>query len=107
MELASIIQDNIAKVDECIISNSLEPLSFEVNATLHQNLPKEVLTARDAAIEAMDELSQLLLGSLTSIIQRAFLGVQTHLYLKVTSLNCLRIFRLAILLVYTQSVDLA
>ena len=62
LELASIIAENTAKVDEYLTANDLSKLSFEITAPVNLTLPKTLQAARDAVLDATIELNELLLG---------------------------------------------
>jgi len=66
-ELASIIQENMAIVDEYLTSNGLASPSFDESYPPVVQLPDEISTARDTACEASEELNALLMGPVSSI----------------------------------------
>lgn len=65
-ELASIIQEKTAIVDEYFTSRGIPPPSFNESSPPVLQLPNDVAAARDAAAEASDELAMMLRGPVTS-----------------------------------------
>ena len=65
IELADIISQNTAKVNEYIQCHALPQPSFHINGPIHpvpDTSPQEIKDARTNAIEAAIELQQLLQG---------------------------------------------
>lgn len=60
-ELASIITANTAKIDEHLTANGINEISFDENAGEVLSGP-ELAAARQAVLEATDELHALMLG---------------------------------------------
>ena len=67
VDLAAIIHNNTNKVDQFIQREGLPSPSFGTETPPQLNLPADITSARDAVIEAMDELHALLLGPMPSI----------------------------------------
>lgn len=61
-ELASIISANTAKIDAHLASHGIEPLSFEERGAGDVLSDPELGAARQAVLEATDELHALMLG---------------------------------------------
>ena len=59
VQLAATIQEHTAKVDAYLASQSLQPLSFDVDFPL---LPPELEGSRLAVLQATDELTDLMHG---------------------------------------------
>lgn len=66
-ELSSVIARNTARVDEYIRSHNLSPPSFQVDGPVDLKLPEEVEEARVAAIDASQELNDLLRGPIALV----------------------------------------
>lgn len=65
-ELAALIAENTAKVDDFLREKGLATPSFDVDAPAHVPIPPEateIETARRIAMEAATELTDLLSGS--------------------------------------------
>jgi hypothetical protein len=67
VELSSSIAENTRKVDEYFCTNGLPSPSFEASTPPDLPLPPEVMQAKEAVLEAMDELQALLLGPMPKI----------------------------------------
>lgn len=61
-KLLSIIDQKTRTVDDFSISNNLPSQSFDAATPPDLPLPPHVTEAKEAALEAMDELQALLLG---------------------------------------------
>ena len=61
-ELATLIKSKTADIDEYLKSNGLQSPSFDIDAPEKLQLPVELALAKDAILEAADELNSLLLG---------------------------------------------
>jgi hypothetical protein len=66
-ELASIIQRQTAVVDEYLKANGLPTPSFDASYQPALQFTEDISAARDAVLEAMDELQALMLGPMGSI----------------------------------------
>ena len=66
-ELSSVIARNTASVDEYIRSHNLPQPSFDVDGPVDLKLPEEVEEARVAAIDASQELNDLLRGPIALV----------------------------------------
>lgn len=67
VELASIINTNTATVDKYITSAGLPTPSFTIETPPQLQFPADVAKARDAVVEATDELQTLMLGPMRTI----------------------------------------
>lgn len=67
LQLSSLIQENTAKVDAYIKSSGLPEPSFEASCPPILDLSPEADAARNAALEALDELRDHLLSPLGMI----------------------------------------
>lgn len=79
-ELSSSIAENTRKVDEFFIASGLPSPSFDVSTPPDLPLPAEIAQAKEAALEAMDELQALLLGPMPKIFQELIHTVRTPAY---------------------------
>lgn len=61
-ELAATIAQNTAKVDDYLIANKLSTLSFELDAPVDLDLPRDIRAAREYVLGATTELKELMLG---------------------------------------------
>lgn len=68
LELTNTIQQNTVKVDDFIIANGLPEPSFDASYPPVLPLSPEVEAARDAALEALDELRAHLMGPLGTVL---------------------------------------
>ncbi len=66
-ELSSVIARNTASVDEYIRSHNLSQPSFDVDSPVDLKLPDGVEEARVAAIDASQELNDLLRGPIALV----------------------------------------
>lgn len=71
MELASAIAENTAKFDQYLFSHNLSTPSFEPNVLLRYDLPVDIARARQAVLEATDELSHLMMGPVDVLTSNA------------------------------------
>ncbi|KAF2474448.1 S-adenosyl-L-methionine-dependent methyltransferase [Lindgomyces ingoldianus] len=67
VQLSTQIQDNTAEVDAYLLANNIVSPSLDASCPPVLDLPPEVSAKRDAALEAMDELQQLLRGPVGTI----------------------------------------
>lgn len=67
LDLASSIEQNTRVVYEYLQENGLPEPSFEATSPPDLPLPPNVSQAKEAALEAMDELQTLLLGPMPKI----------------------------------------
>lgn len=68
IQLSSLIHENVAKVDQCIVSGGLPEPSFEASCPPILALTPEADVARNTALEALDELRQHLLGPVRAVV---------------------------------------
>jgi hypothetical protein len=68
IQLSSLVQENVAKVDRFIESNGLPEPSFEASCPPTLALSPEADVARNTALEALDELRQHLLGPVRAVV---------------------------------------
>jgi len=67
VELSSIIEQKTRKIDEYFAANNLLSPSFDASTPPDLPLPPDIAEAKEAALEAMDELQALLLGPMPKI----------------------------------------
>lgn len=70
LHLSTLVQENTAAVDACVAKSGLAEPSFEPSAPLAWDLPPDIEAARNAALEALDELREHLLGPTQNIVSR-------------------------------------
>lgn len=70
MRLSTLVQENTSTVDAYIEKNGIAEPSFDPSAPLAWNLPPKIDSARNAALEALDELREHLLGPTQNIVSR-------------------------------------
>lgn len=68
VELASIIQENTTKLDSYLSRHNLPAPSFDISYPARVTLPPNIQALQDAVLEALDELTALLLGPAGSLI---------------------------------------
>jgi hypothetical protein len=66
-QLADIIKQSCTEFEEQLKVHKLPTPSFDASYPPVLNLPKEAVATRDAILEAMDELNDLILGPMASI----------------------------------------
>lgn len=66
-ELASLISAQTGIVDEYLQSNGLSSPSFDLDYTEASQLPKEIISAKNAISEATEELNCLIAGPVDCI----------------------------------------
>lgn len=81
--LASTIEKNTQVVDKFIAESGLPAPSFDASNPPALPFPPPVEAAKDAALEAMDELEALLLGPLGKITKDLTYGVSMRTRLHV------------------------
>lgn len=79
VELAQIISESVAKIDGALAKEGLPVLSFDEDAPAGY-LPKELSGARDAVLDATDELHDLLLEPLHLV--KTHSGVRSLKFIK-------------------------
>ncbi|KAH7386754.1 O-methyltransferase-domain-containing protein [Phaeosphaeria sp. MPI-PUGE-AT-0046c] len=70
VQLSTLVQENTAAVDAYVEKAGLPEPSFEPSAPLAWDLPPDIDTSRNAALEALDELREHLLGPTQNIVSR-------------------------------------
>jgi hypothetical protein len=69
-QLSKLVQENTSTVDAYIEKKGIPEPSFAPSAPLAWTLPPEIDSARNAALEALDELREHLLGPTQNIVAR-------------------------------------
>ncbi|PVH96576.1 S-adenosyl-L-methionine-dependent methyltransferase [Periconia macrospinosa] len=90
VELASSIEQNTRKVDDYFAANALPSPSFDPSTPPDLPLPPDIAQAKEAVLEAMDELQALLLGPMPKIFHDLI-----HTPTSLTSLHAIARFKWA------------
>ena len=69
-QLAAIISDNTYKFDKYISTSGQIALSFDKDTPTNLEVPKDNAEARDAVMEASEELQALMLGPLVFLYRQ-------------------------------------
>lgn len=69
VELATLISQNVAKLDEYLKTNGLPGPTFDIETPFVNNFPEEIGSLRNAVLEANLELSELLLGPKETFVE--------------------------------------
>ncbi|KAH5652259.1 hypothetical protein HBI51_076110 [Parastagonospora nodorum] len=88
--LSSSIEQNTRIVDRYFTENGLPSPSLDASTPPDIPLPPEIIAAKEAALEAMDELQVLLLGPMPKIIHELI-----HTPTSLTSLHAMAKFKMA------------
>ncbi|OCL08126.1 S-adenosyl-L-methionine-dependent methyltransferase [Glonium stellatum] len=88
--LASTIEQNTRVLDEYLRKNGLPSPSFDASNPPDLVLPEDIMKAKGAALEAMDELEGLLLGPMPKIFHEL-----TQKHTNLTSLHAVAKFNMA------------
>lgn len=78
--LSSSIEQNTRIIDKYFTENGLPSPSLEATTPPDLPLPPEIVAAKEASLEAMDELQVLLLGPMPKIVHELIHTVSGILY---------------------------